>query len=77
MINMTYELILDEISQLTIAQRILLLEEAWDRIFQSNEEIDIPKWQREELDKRLSEHKTHPNDATPANEFHATLRKSL
>ncbi|MDM8557986.1 addiction module protein [Candidatus Parabeggiatoa sp. HSG14] len=74
---MTYELILDEISQLTIAQRILLLEEAWDRIFQSNEEIEIPRWQREELDKRLAEHKTHPNDATNANEFHATLRKSL
>lgn len=75
---MTEELILDEISRLTIAQRILLIEEAWDRIFQSNEEeIDIPKWQREELDKRLFEHKTHPNEATDADEFHATLRKSL
>jgi len=75
---MTEELILDEISRLTIAQRILLIEEAWDRIFQSNEEeIEIPKWQREELDERLFDHKTHPNEITDADEFHATLRKSL
>ena len=74
---MTYESILEEISQLTVAQRILLLEEAWDRIFLSSEEIEIPKWQTEELDKRLSEHKNDPNDMTPANEFHATLKELL
>ncbi|NOQ36483.1 MAG: hypothetical protein GQ569_11425 [Methylococcaceae bacterium] len=52
-------------------QQILAMLEAFDK------SLDIPQWQKEELDKRLLEHKTKTEEHTPYKEFHAELRNSL
>ena len=74
---MNSENILQEISKLTIAQKILLLEQAWDTIQESGQKFAIPDWQRDELDRRLAEHHVDPDaNITTAANFHAELRKS-
>ncbi|MCB2184695.1 MAG: addiction module protein [Desulfobulbaceae bacterium] len=75
---MNPDMILREISKLSIAQRILLLENAWDNIRESGGELPVPQWQQDELDRRLEEHYADPDaDNAPAEDFHAELRKSL
>ncbi|RKZ54332.1 MAG: hypothetical protein DRR16_00400 [Candidatus Parabeggiatoa sp. nov. 3] len=59
------------------SRKNLQQEEVWYKISQSSENIDVPQWQKKELDKRLSEHRSHPNEATPYHEFHVELRESL
>jgi len=73
---MTSESILNEIKKLDIAERILLIEAAWDNICLSDDKVSVPKWQKDELDRRLSEHESD-KEAMPYQEFHAELRKLL
>ena len=44
-----------EITKLSIAERILLVEEIWDSIARENEAFELSKAQKEELDRRLDE----------------------
>ena len=41
-----------EITKLSIAERILLVEEIWDSIARENEAFELSKAQKEELDRR-------------------------
>lgn len=49
-----------EISRLSPAEKILLVEELWDQIASSSTELPVPAWHREELDRRLA---SEANDA--------------
>jgi putative addiction module component (TIGR02574 family) len=51
------EEIKQEIDKLNLAQKLLLIEDVWDSIAQSNAEVPVPEWQKRELDKRYKEYK--------------------
>jgi putative addiction module component (TIGR02574 family) len=55
---MTSESVLNEIGKLDIAERILLTEAAWDNICLSDDKVSVPKWQKDELYRRLSGHES-------------------
>ncbi|MCP4698564.1 MAG: addiction module protein [Gammaproteobacteria bacterium] len=75
---MTSEGILKEIAKLSSAQQILLLEEAWDTLCFKEENIAVPQWHKDALDKRLAEHEHADRNAyLSADEFHAQLRENL
>jgi putative addiction module component (TIGR02574 family) len=59
---MNTDTIFSEIQKLSTAQKILLLEQAWDDVSQSEGEIPIPEWQKKALDERLEEHYANPNE---------------
>ncbi|GEM_PF-2875549 len=61
---MTSESILNEIKKLNIAERILLIEAAWDNICLSDDKVSVPKGQKDEPDRRLSGHES--DRETPA-----------
>ena len=46
-----------EINKLNLAEKLLLIEDVWDSIAQSNSELPMPEWQKRELDKRYKEYK--------------------
>ncbi len=52
---MTKQALLSEILRLPLEERIELLGEAWDAIAASPEDVPIPQWQVEELERRLAE----------------------
>ena len=56
--DMTRQALLSEILRLPPEERIELLGEAWDAIAASPEEVLIPEWHVEELERRLAD--THP-----------------
>ena len=54
---MRSEKIKQEINKLNLAEKLLLVEDIWDSIAQSNSELPMPEWQKLELDKRFKEYK--------------------
>jgi putative addiction module component (TIGR02574 family) len=51
----------NEIKKLSIAERIMLVEEIWDGIAHENEAFVLSEAQREELERRSAEFSHHPN----------------
>jgi len=45
-----------EVDQLAMSEKLLLVEEIWDSIARSNEQIPLHEWQKTELDKRYAEY---------------------
>ena len=59
---MNTEVLLSEIQKLSKAQKIVLLEQAWDDLANNPDDIPLPDWQKSELDKRLQEHYANPEE---------------
>jgi len=53
--------ILSQIKKLSVPERILIVEDIWDSIILSNEELSVTDKQKKDLDKRLKDYK---NDQT-------------
>jgi putative addiction module component (TIGR02574 family) len=54
---MQTEKIKQDINQLDISEKILLVEDIWDSIASSNAELPMPEWQKKELNSRYKEYK--------------------
>jgi len=63
------------IKQLSVAERLDLISELWDSIPDSLEELPIPNWHREELERRLAAADADPGGAIPWEEVRERLRK--
>lgn len=51
-----------EINNLSTSEKILLVEDLWDRITVDTSDIPIPQSHMEELDRRLLRYKTNPGN---------------
>ncbi len=65
------------IEQLSIAERILLVEEIWDGIAVESNQLEVPQSHKDELDKRLEARQQSPNAASPWSEVKERLQKKL
>ena len=54
--------LLAEALQLSVAERIQLVEDIWDSIAELPYSINLTDAQREELDRRLEDHQKNPHD---------------
>ena len=52
---MTKQALLSEILRLPVDERIELLGEAWDALAASPEDVELPEWHLEELERRLAD----------------------
>ncbi|MFH1066996.1 MAG: addiction module protein [bacterium] len=50
----------EDISALSSAEKLLLVEDLWDEISLQEENIQLTKAQKEELDKRYKEYRANP-----------------
>jgi len=71
---MTPKALLDEILQLPPDQRLKLVEEVWDSLAASPDEIGVPQWHRDELDRRLADPSEQANVSWQ--DVQARLRRS-
>lgn len=49
-----------EIAQLTVPEKILLLEDLWDSIASDESSVPVPHSHRAELDQRLAQYEENP-----------------
>lgn len=62
-----------EILELSVAERIQLVEDLWDSVAADPESISVTDSQKQEVRRRLEEHRADPESATPWDE----VRKEL
>jgi putative addiction module component (TIGR02574 family) len=55
----------EEIKKLSVAERIMIVEEIWDSIAADQESLKITEAQRSELDRRLDAYYASPEDGSP------------
>jgi len=63
-----------EISQLKLAEKILLVEDIWDSIASDNYELPMTEWQKKELDHRYQEFKKGNMELHNGQSVHESLR---
>lgn len=62
------------IDQLSVAQRILLVEEIWDSIGPDAEQMPLTEAQKQDLQRRLSAYEENPKAGSSWEEVKARLR---
>jgi putative addiction module component (TIGR02574 family) len=68
---------LSEILQLSVAERIQLVEDIWDSIVQIPEAVPITDEQKAELDRRLESYRANPTEGISWNELKEKLRQRV
>jgi putative addiction module component (TIGR02574 family) len=63
----------EEIGQLTVAERLKLIEALWDTLVETPDAVELPPWHREELDARLAAHHNDREAARPWSDVKANL----
>ena len=66
---------LDAILRLSVPERIQIVEDIWDSIAATPEQLPLTDGQRTELDRRLEAHEADPSSALPWDEVHARRHK--
>jgi len=62
------------LDQLSVAERILLVEQIWDTIAAEPEKLEVPQSHKEELDRRLAQCQADPEAGSTWEEVKARLR---
>lgn len=65
-----------DLSRLTTADKLRLIEEVWDDLCQSPADVPIPDWHKDEIDRRLAAAKVHPEDCESWEVVRERLRRS-
>ena len=68
---------MEEIRQLSVAERVLLVEEIWDTICDEDESWALSDEQRRELENRVAAQRENPQAGSTWDEVKAGLRTSL
>ena len=63
-----------DVKKLSIAERIILAEEIWDRIVDEQESLGLTEAQQDELDRRLENYHASPDEGTPWEELKTRLQ---
>ncbi len=66
---------LSELLKLSEAERIQLAQDLWDSIPPGTGSLSLTEAEREELERRLAEHRADPSSAIPWAEARAQLRE--
>jgi len=65
---------IDEIKQLDVTERILLVEEIWDSIAKEQENVGVSEYEKEVLDARLTSLEENPNTLMSWDEIKTKIR---
>ena len=63
-----------DFEQLSTSEKILRLQEQWDRIAENPDEVEVTEAQKSELDTRLAAAEQKPDDAMPWTTVKAEFR---
>jgi putative addiction module component (TIGR02574 family) len=64
---------MDSIKQLSIAERVRLVQDIWDTLQPTAEELPLTEEQRQLIDRRLEEHRRDPDSAIPWEQVKARI----
>jgi putative addiction module component (TIGR02574 family) len=62
-----------DVLELSLPERIQLVEDIWDSIAAVPQPLPLTQAQRDELDRRLEDHRQHPEHGSPWEEVRARI----
>ncbi|MBA2271799.1 MAG: addiction module protein [Chthoniobacterales bacterium] len=62
-----------DVLELSISERIQLVEDIWDSIATVPQSVALTPAQREELDRRLEDYRQHPDEGSPWEEVRSRI----
>ena len=65
----------NEIGKLNLSDKLLLIEDVWDSIAETTDELPVPEWQRAELDKRYRAYQDGAVELHDWKSVHDSLRR--
>ncbi len=65
------------IDRLSVEERLALVEKLWDSIAEDSAVLPLTDAQRAELDRRLAEHETHPENVISWEKVKASITERL
>ena len=65
------------IDRLSLAERILLVEEIWDSNAAESEALELPQSHKDELDRRLAAHEADPHSGSSWEDLKTRLQKLM
>jgi putative addiction module component (TIGR02574 family) len=68
---------MDAIRRLSVPERVRLVQDIWDTLQPTAEDLPLTSAQREVIDRRLAEHQADPSSAIPWEEVRARLESRL
>ena len=71
-----YEATLDEIKKLSVAERIMIVEEIWDSIARDNDFPELTNEQSEELKRRIAAYHANPDQGRTWDEIKSEYYKN-
>ncbi len=66
-----------EVERLDLSEKLMLVEEIWDSIAESNSELPMPQWQKEELDKRYDAYQKGNIELHSWEDINISIRKKI
>ncbi|MGO8943057.1 MAG: addiction module protein [Syntrophobacteraceae bacterium] len=73
---MEQRLIPSEIKKLSVAERILIVEEIWDSVAAEQESVKLTEAQKTELDRRITSCDSSPDEGRPWEDIKSRLKTS-
>jgi putative addiction module component (TIGR02574 family) len=64
---------MDSIKQLGVAERVRLVQDIWETLQPTAEELPLTEEQRQLIDRRLEEHRRDPDSAIPWEQVEARI----
>ncbi len=71
------EEILAAIDKLELSEKILLVEDIWDRIAKANSTLPMSEWQKAKLDKRYSDYQQSKHELKDWQTVHQSIRSEI
>jgi putative addiction module component (TIGR02574 family) len=65
------------VSQLSVAEKLQLVESLWDQIGSSTKSLPSPNWHKEELDRRRSSYQANPGCGITWDDAKMQIRRGL
>jgi putative addiction module component (TIGR02574 family) len=65
-----------DILELSVAERVRLVEAIWDSIAAAPQALPLTEWQRDELDRRLAEFEADPDSGSTLEDVFGRIRRS-
>jgi putative addiction module component (TIGR02574 family) len=62
-----------EIARLSVAEKVLLLEDLWDSIASDESSVPVPQSHRDELDRRLAQYEKDPGRLLTLDDLRAKI----
>jgi len=66
-----------EVERLDLSEKLMLVEDIWDSIAESNSELPMPQWQKNELDERYESYKKGDLELHSWEDVNNSIRKKV